>query len=72
MFHELAENFYRTHGGVDYLGGSGAHQLAINREKLWHGLSLKPGDISKINGLKRPTEAVLKEYSIKIKNYMNK
>jgi len=43
VFHELAENYERTHNGVDYKGADGAHNRAINREKRWHGKSYRPG-----------------------------
>ena len=32
LFHELAENYYRTDFGIPYNGSSGAHQKAIERE----------------------------------------
>ena len=43
VFHELSENYERTHNGVDYLGVDGAHNRAIEREKKWHGKSYMPG-----------------------------
>jgi RHS repeat-associated protein len=54
VFHELAENYYRTHSSVNYqpdptgvgLHKIGAHQLAIDLEKQWHMASNSPGGIS--------------------------
>lgn len=45
VFHELAENYERTNNNIDYNGLSGAHKLAIEREKGWllRG-SLNPGE----------------------------
>jgi len=42
VFHELAENYERTHNFIDYSGNNGAHKLAIIREETWHGRSNQP------------------------------
>jgi len=46
VFHELAENYERTHNGIDYQGKNGAHNLAIQRERKWHGCSWRPGEVN--------------------------
>jgi RHS repeat-associated protein len=58
VFHELEENYQRTHNNLNYgssgghgknsIGGenideNGAHGIAIKREKKWHGKSKQPG-----------------------------
>ncbi len=51
VFHELAENYERTHNGINYKSTSnqnGAHKLAQERERKWHGKSLYPGEYNSI------------------------
>jgi RHS repeat-associated protein len=53
LFHELAENYYRTHYGYDYNGNSsngnmGAHFRAIQREGIYYG-NPNPGNVSQKN-----------------------
>jgi len=56
VFHELAENYERTNNNIDYNGLSGAHKLAIEREKGWllRG-SLNPEEGGLMEGGKPPT-----------------
>jgi RHS repeat-associated protein len=70
VFHELEENYQRTHNGVDYNGKSGAHNLAKTREGKWHGKSYKPGEISKIIPGSKPSATRLKEIGEINKKYM--
>jgi len=82
VFHELAENYERTHKNNNYLGGfssgsdvfsfykKGAHESASNREKLWFGVSNTPGAVSKIINPK-PSRAIrFNNYNL-IKKYKN-
>lgn len=45
IFHELCENYERTHNNVNYSGAKGAHQLAKDREGKWHNKSNTPGEL---------------------------
>ncbi|HMQ97297.1 MAG TPA: hypothetical protein PKC42_04330, partial [Candidatus Nanoperiomorbaceae bacterium] len=56
VFHELAENYQRTHHGIDYQGASGAHNLAIQRENKWWGKSNMPGKVLEGLTIPKPTE----------------
>ncbi len=48
VFHELGENYERTHNGVNFHGNPGAHQLSINREARFHRKSNMPGQVTRI------------------------
>ena len=55
VFHELAENYERTHNGADYNGnktngGFGAHYKANQREGKWWNKSDSPGHANYISG----------------------
>jgi hypothetical protein len=69
VFHELAENFERTHNCVDYSGNNGAHNLAIYRENKWHGHSYSPGMYTKIIPAAEPTKARSNEIIQIFENY---
>ena len=68
VFHELAENYYRTHYSINYQANSkgvglhkiGAHQIAINLEQKWQGTSNSPGGVSAIkNSPASPSEVLM-------------
>lgn len=69
IFHELAENYERTHNNVDYSGANGAHQKAIDRENTWSGRSLRPGMGLDVLKMSPPTKDQYKEMLKLINEY---
>jgi hypothetical protein len=70
VFHELAENYERTHNKVNYNGLNGAHELAKRRESAWNRGSNKPGDLSAQPILTKPTSSEMLQMQNKVKKYM--
>src|SRR5690606_29100949 len=68
VFHELGENYERTHNGVNYSGASGAHQLSINRESNFYRKSNMPGQVTKIVNPK-PSKSTRKKYVKRMAGY---
>lgn len=68
IFHEMSENYSRTHSGINYSGKSGAHNAAITRENSWRGKSNTPGAITRIVNPKPSATVRKKNFNI-IKNY---
>lgn len=75
VFHELAENYLRTTVGVDYdIPGtsSGAHDLAVDREKKWnqYSPSSQPGAVIARIPIPYPSPAALINYGRIMSNYL--
>jgi len=71
VFHELAENYERTHNNIDYKGTKGAHNRAKSREARWHGKSEDPGNVSKVIKAPSPTRSRFNIISNITKEYMS-
>lgn len=68
VFHELAENYERTHNNTNYRGASGAHQLSINRESNFYRSSNMPGQVTRIVN-PQPSNSTRKKYVRKMAGY---
>jgi YD repeat-containing protein len=71
IFHELAENYERTHNNVNYIGTNGAHELAKKRELKWDKKSNTPGELAILPYERKPSNKVIRELLILSNLYRN-
>jgi hypothetical protein len=71
VFHELVENYQRTHNNINYNGLNGAHELAKTKERLWNQKSNMPGELTGLILEKSPNRKTFEKWNIITQYYIN-